>query len=120
MKKIDLSEGSYNVEVYAYKNSSLKLSKSSKEQCVEVSESGLLGILGLTKKECFTVDIPEQIISNAVSGGGSGEFYFSNSELSSEKNIEISADELNTPKSIEELQNNYIILETKSVEVKFK
>jgi len=120
MKKVDLSEGVYNVSVYSYKNSSLKLAKTSKEQCVDVSESGVLGILGLTKKECFNVDIPEQIISNAVSGGGMGEVYFSSSDLSSDKNLEIRADELTTPKSVEELQSNYILLESKSIEVIFK
>ena len=119
-KNVELSEGQYEISVYVYKNSSLKLAETTHEQCVEVPQSGLGGLFGLTKKECFEVKMPAQIISNALSGGGKENYYILESELSSSKIIEINAESLPTPKSIEELQNNYILFEEMGLDVRFK
>lgn len=119
-KQVSLSEGTYHITVYSYKNSSLKLGSSTKQQCVDTVSSGILGIFGVTEKKCYDVNIPEQIVSSIISGGGSTDYYFSSSDLSSSKIININAEEFPTPKSIDELQNTYSLLETKSVEVSLK
>jgi len=119
-KNVELSEGQYEIKVYVYKNSSLKLAETTREQCVEVPQSGLGGLFGLTKKECFEVKMPAQIVSNALSGGGTENYYVLESELAGSKVIEINVGSLSTPKSIEELQNNYILFEDMGLEVKFK
>jgi hypothetical protein len=119
-KQMSLSEGTYHIEVYSYKNSSLKLGSSTKQQCIDSVQSGVLGFFGVTEKKCYDVNIPEQIISSIISGGGSADYYFSNSDLNSGKSINIVAEEFSTPKSIDELQNIYSLLETKSIEVSFK
>ncbi|MCK4552804.1 hypothetical protein KAT80_01215 [Candidatus Pacearchaeota archaeon] len=119
-KSVELSEGQYEISVYVYKNSSLKLVETTHEQCVEVPQSGLGGLFGLTRKECFEVKMPAQIISNALSGGGKENYYILESELAGANVIEINAASLPTPKSIEELQNNYILFEDMGLDVRFK
>jgi len=115
-----LGEGQYEISVYVYKNSSLKLDETTREQCVEVPQSGLGGLIGLTKQECFDVTMPAQIVSNALSGGGKENYYILESELADANFIEINAESLPTPKSIEELQNNYILFEELNLDIQFK
>ena len=119
-KSVELSEGEYEISVYVYKNSSLNLAETVHEQCVEAPQSGVGGLIGLTKKECFEVKMPAQIVSSALSGGGKENYYILESELASSKVIEIKAGSLPTPKSIEELQTNYILFEDMDLEVEFK
>jgi len=119
-KTLELSEGQYEVQVSIYKDSSLKLGATTKEQCVEVPQSGLGGLFGLTKEKCFDIEIPEQIVSNVLSGGGKENYYILESELQNSNIIEISADSLPTPESIEDLQDNYLLFENKNLEIFFK
>ena len=119
-KKVELSEGQYEVQVYLYKNSSIKLEETKHEQCVDIPRSGLGGLFGLTKKKCFDIKIPAQIISNALFGGGKENYYILESDLSNSKIIEINAESLPLPKTIEQLQDNYLLFENKGLDVKFK
>lgn len=119
-KSVKLTEGQYEVQVYIYRNSSIKLEETTKEQCMEVPQSGLGGLFGLTKEKCFDIKIPAQIISNALSGGGKENYYVLESELETSKNIEINTESLPLPKSIEQLQDNYLLFENKKLEIYFK
>ena len=119
-KTIELSEGQYEVQVYVYRNSSLKIEGATTRQCVEVPQSGLGGFFGLTKEKCFEVEIPSQIVSNALSGGGKQNYYILESELQKSKTIEINAGSLPLPNSLEQLQDNYILFETKKLDIIFK
>ena len=62
--------GQYEIQVYIYRNSSLKLESTTKEQCIEIPQSGIGGFFGLTQEKCFDIEIPSQIVSSALSGGG--------------------------------------------------
>ena len=117
---VELSEGQYKIEVYVYRNSSIKLDATTKKQCMEVPQSGAGGLVGLTKEECFNLDIPAQIISNALSGGGKENYYVLESELSGSRMIEINAESLPLPNSLEQLQNNYLLFEDKGLGVSFR
>jgi len=119
-KSVELSEGQYEISVYIYKNSSLNLVETVREQCVEVPQSGVGGLFGLTKDECFEVKMPAQIVSNALAGGGKENYYILESELAGSRVIEINAESLPTPKSIDELQNNYILFEDLGLGVQFR
>ena len=103
-----------------YKNSSLSFAATTKEQCVDVPSSGVGGILGFTEKECFDINIPEQIISNVLAGGGISGFYFSENMLENNNEIVLNIGDLFIPKTLEELQNSYLSFETKSVGVSLK
>jgi len=119
-KNVELSEGQYEIQVYIYRNSSLRLEKTIHEQCMEIPKSGLGGLFGLTEEKCFDIEIPAQIISNALSGGGKENYYILESELESSEVIEINARSLPLPSSIEQLQDNYLLFEDKDLGVYFK
>jgi hypothetical protein len=86
---------------------------------MDIPRSGLGGFFGFTKEKCFTVDFPEQIISNSLSGGGTQKYFFLESELASSNILEISSQSLPIPKSTEELQDNYFLFEEKSLIINF-
>ncbi|PJE81092.1 hypothetical protein COU58_04440 [Candidatus Pacearchaeota archaeon CG10_big_fil_rev_8_21_14_0_10_32_42] len=117
-KKVNLSEGNYNIRVYVHDNSSLKFEASTMEQCHNVP-AGIGGIFGITRKECNTINIPEQDISDVLVAGGQKEIYFSESDLSSNKVLEISVERYNNPSSIQELQIIYSLAEAKELGVRF-
>ena len=119
-KSVELGEGEYDISVFVYKQGNLKFESFIKEQCVEVPRSGVLGIVGLTQKKCFDIEIPEQIITDVLAGGGNQKDYFVDSQLENSNTIEIKAESIDVPETIEELQNSYIIFESKGLEVSFR
>jgi len=119
-KNVELGEGTYEIQVYIYKNSSLELGATTQKQCVDVPRSSIGGILGLTKEECFDIEVPAQIISNALSGGGKANYTFSESELKNSNIINLYAESLPSPDSLEKLQTNYILFESKPLNIDVK
>ena len=115
-KVIGLSEGFYDVRVQIYKDSSLEISKTTKEQCVEIP----LGIFGLTKKKCFDIEFPSQLVSKALAGGGTQEYYLLESELSFATSVDINVESFPVPDTIEKIQENSLLFEIKPVEIVFK
>ncbi len=118
-KEIKLSEGDYEIQVSIYSEASLKLQAGNYQQCVDVP-SVLGGLFGTTEKKCFDVQIPSQIISNALAGGGTQNYYITKNELISSNLLEINAPSLPEPESLENLQDNYILFESKGLEITFK
>ena len=118
--KVVLSSGQYEINAYSYKNSSLKIDATTTTQCVSVPQSGVGGLFGLEEEKCFDIEIPSQIISNALSAGGSENYYILESQLKDSSVLEIQVGSLPNPTSLEQLQENYILLEDKGLEVNFK
>jgi hypothetical protein len=118
-KSVNLSAGEYSVQVQVYRNSSILIPAVNQEQCVEAPKSGLLGLFGMTEEKCFNINIPAQTIPNAISGGGKSKDYFIESMLEKGK-IEINVDSLPVPRTLEDLEQNYYLLEVKSVYTDFK
>lgn len=118
-KSVILSEGEYDIEVHIYESSNIEFEGGVKEQCVEIPRTGLGGLLGFTKEDCYEIEIPSQIVSNALSGGGSQNYYITHSELRDSDRIVINAEGIQKPKSIEELQVNYMLLENKKLDIYF-
>jgi hypothetical protein len=110
-KKVNLSEGDYNISVYAYKSSSIKFQETTTEQCVDVAQTGIGGFLGFTEEKCFDITVPAQVVTNVLAGGGNQELFISDGELRNSELIEISADSFSTPTTIEGVQNNYLLFE---------
>jgi len=119
-KSVELSAGQYEVQVYIYRDSTLRIPATTTEQCVDVPSTGIGGLFGVTKEECFNIDMPEQIVSSALAGGGKQNYYILEDELKGSNIIEINADSLPTPTSIDQLQDNYILLEEQNLGVNFK
>lgn len=119
-KSVNLSEGQYEVSVYIYKNSSIQMQETTSQQCTNVPSSGIGGIFGATEKKCFDVTIPSQVVSNALAGGGKLDSYFLEDDLRNSAVIEINAKGFSTPKTIQQLQNNYLIFDDTKLEVNLK
>jgi hypothetical protein len=117
---VELTEGQYEIQVYVFKDSSINLPKSVHEECIEVPRSGIGGLFGMREEQCFDIEIPSQIISNALAGGGKQDYYILESELKDLNNIEIDAEALSLPSTLEELQNNYLLFEDKTLGIYFK
>ena len=116
-RSVELSEGQYEIQVYIYKDSSIKIVETTAEQCIDVPRSGILGIFGLTEERCFEIEVPEQIISQALVGGGKQNHYILGSELMSLDSIEINAQSLPIPETIIQLQNNYLLFEDRALDI---
>ncbi|GIU68399.1 MAG: hypothetical protein KatS3mg001_249 [Candidatus Pacearchaeota archaeon] len=119
-KNIDLSEGSYEIQVIIYKNSSLKFGNTISQQCIEVPRSGIFGVFGAKEERCFDIQIPEQLITNVISGGGKTQQYILESDLINSKSIEINVKSFQEPESLEQLQENYDLLDTTNLDINFK
>jgi hypothetical protein len=118
-KNIELTTGEYEVKVYVYTNSTINLEGSVREECVEVPKSGIASIFGATEEKCFTMEIPDQVISFAVSGGGTKNYYVTESELESGR-LTIDAADFGKPGRVEELQENYQKIQTENLEINFR
>ncbi len=118
-KNIELTAGQYQIKAYIYSNSTIRLEGSSTEKCSEVPRAGVAGFFGLTEEKCFTLEIPDQIVSSAVSGGGTENYYIGQSELLGSDKIVIDADNFGLPRKVEDLQENYNKIETSGLEVEF-
>lgn len=117
---ISLSEGNYEIQVYIYLNSSINVGATTKQQCVNVATQGIAGFLGATQQQCFNINLPAQIISNALAGGGQSNYYVLETELQNSNTIQINAPSLPTPNSIDQLQNNYILFNSQNLTVTFR
>lgn len=115
-RTVELTGGNYNVSVYIYQNSSFKIGQSNQSVCVDVPR-GILGVFGMTKKKCTVVVVPEQIISNALSGGGTKSYYVLNSQLDSSRFIDIDAESLPKPTTLDQLQMNYVLFEDNTLDI---
>ncbi len=119
-KSVELSEGFYNLTVYVYRNSTLTLGEHSETKCVTVPKKGVLGFLGGEDEECFDITVPAQTVSSVVIGGGKAEYYFVESELQQGKILELGVDSFPTPSTVEDLPNNYNLVEIKDIDVVVK
>ena len=120
MESVELSSGEWEIQVYAYRNSSIKLAETTQEHCIDVPQSGLGGLIGLEEERCFPVVVPEQIVSNVIFGGGKETYYVLEEELRDSNKIIINAESVGIPKTADELQDAYIDLENNDLEVSFK
>ncbi len=119
-KYVELAEGEYEVQVFVYKNSSLKVGDMTQEQCVEVPRSSIGGLIGLTKEVCFDVQVPAQTLSTALSAGGKLNYTFSDNQLRSSKVIDIYAETLPEPNTLDQIQENYLLFENKELTINIR
>jgi len=119
-KTVKLTEGQYEIKTYIYSNTDLMLQGSSTPKCIDVPKSGLFGIFGATEEKCFNLDVPGQDVGFAISGGGTQNYYVSDSELEFTEKIVIDAEGFGVPTKIEDLQINYNNIENSRLDVRFE
>lgn len=115
-KIVELSEGSYNVTVHVYGNSTIVLPASSKRECIQIAKQGLAGLFGGTQEKCFDINIPESKIDHALTAGGAAEVYLLPSDLEKGK-LKIKVPGFQKPDSLEKLQYNYALFDLSKLEV---
>ncbi len=115
-----LTSGEYKIQVYIFKNTTLKIGESTKQECVEVPRSGVLGAFGLTSKKCYNINLPAQTLTRVLVGGGTTRNYLLNSKLQNSQEIELKVTSLPMVNSLEQLQKNYVIWKYKNIGVSFK
>lgn len=118
-RTVNLGRGQYEVKVYIYKDSSITIGATKTEQCIEVPR-GVLGVFGITKERCFDIEVPEQIISQALVGGGSEDYFIFESELINSNTIEISTEGFPIPEVLEQIHTNSILFENQGLGINFK
>jgi hypothetical protein len=116
-KNIELTDGYYNISVYVYKNSSLKLQAISERKCIKVPKSGLAGFFGAEEEKCVNIDIPEQEVSFVLVGGGKTTEYLTDEQLDSANKLNLNVQLFKTPATIQDVQDNYLALEDSAVYV---
>lgn len=116
---VTLAEGLYTVTVFVYGNSSIVIPGTTRQQCTEVARGGLAGFLGGTEERCFDITSPETRVDHALRGGGtSHDVYLLESELATGfLNVYVTG--LPRPTTLEQLQINFELFESASVEVGF-
>lgn len=118
-KKVSLTEGLYYVGVQVFDSASLTMPASSSRQCVQIPSEGLLGFFGRTKEQCFDIDFPSQEIDMALIGGGNSNFFISSSDVVKTK-IEVAVPRFSSPRSLEDIQRNYDLLDSSFAEVRLR
>ncbi|MBW6442733.1 hypothetical protein K0A97_03055 [Patescibacteria group bacterium] len=116
-RAVELSAGQYEVQVHIFRDAEINFGEMVTEQCIEVPRSGILGFVGLKKKNCFEVTIPEQIISQSLAGGGKQNYYISESELASLNHIKINVGSFPIPNDINQIQYNYLLFDERGLDI---
>ncbi|MEK6919225.1 MAG: hypothetical protein AABW73_04265 [Nanoarchaeota archaeon] len=116
-KTITITEGEYNITAYAYELSNITLPGTKEKKCFQVPRPGLSAVLGLTKEQCYDITIPGQKISTSISGGGKTNYYFTQSQIRTQKNVQVTIPRGPTPRTIEALQTAYAIADNKQITI---
>ena len=119
-KQVELTEGQYEIKSYVYSKSNINLKGTMTEKCVDAPSSGLMGVFGATERKCFQMQIPDQVIDSAVSGGGKQKYYIAESELRGARKIIITPEKFGNPAKIEDLQANYDKIESSGLSISFE
>ena len=116
--KIKLSEGQYDVRVYVYGNSSIVIPATTTTKCQDIPKSGLFGLFGGTKEECFDIVVPETKIDHGLIGGGDTQNYLLESDLVKGEMV-VNVQGFPVPNTLEQLQYNFEAFDKNYVEVNF-
>jgi hypothetical protein len=117
--EVKLSQGYYNISIQIFSGASLTIPASSKTQCVNVPKKGILGFFGQANQQCFNIDLPAQTISKALSAGGKSSEFILEENLRESKTINIFVNSLPVPNSLDQLQQNYELINNKQARINF-
>lgn len=117
---IELIEGAYNISVYVYGNTEMNFPGSQENVCVDVPSKGIGGLVGMTEEKCYDMNVPPMKIDSAVIGGGVGQEYITESMLQNANQLKLKVPLFDKPTSMEDLQKNYMSIETSNVYVDYE
>ncbi|MEM3074418.1 MAG: hypothetical protein QW727_00530 [Candidatus Pacearchaeota archaeon] len=115
-REISLAEGFYNLSVQVFSKSSLEIPSEVTTQCTKIPNKWLFGG---TREECFDIQLPSQKIENTLSAGGKSQKFILEEDLRLARRVKIDVDVLPLPVTLEQIQQNYFLIENKGVSVTF-
>lgn len=119
-KQVELVEGYYNVTASVFKEAEISLQSQTVEKCIKVPGSGLAGLLGAKREECFELDVPAEELTSVLFGGGSTVFYVTDNELAAASRIKLTIDKFDVPADLLELSGLYGMLETTELKIELE
>jgi hypothetical protein len=120
MNSVELVEGYYDIKVYVHDTSSLKFPGINERRCVDIPAGGVSGFLGAETEKCFDYNIPPVDIDFALVGGGSTKEYITVEQLKYSNEININVPLFGPPRSLEDLQENNILVEGEVIYLDFE
>ena len=114
-EKIKLIPGSYDVEAYLISDSSVYVEGKDLETCLDIPREGVLGVIGLTKRECQTTKIEGLTLPQVLSGGASFSWNIEREELAENNKVKIFLNIFDVPQDIDELNKIYDEINSKGV-----
>ena len=118
--KIELSEGNYNVTVYLFKESLITLGAQQIEKCIKMPASGIAGIFGQMQEQCYTLDVPQQSLTNVLFGGGKAQLAITESDLRGKTKLIITTESFAVPSTLAELTDAYTLIDTSEINIQLK
>ena len=108
-RTVKLTAGSYTITstMMITGTNGIKLKEKEIEFCVDVPRKGLLGVAGLTTRECKTQTIAGTTVEQLVVGGSSDTWFAEREVLLTAQSIELFSYRGPTPKSIDEVGEVY-------------
>jgi len=101
-----LVAGEYEVTAYLMQEGdAVKIEGQTFTECYDVPRTGLFGLLGMNKEECFETTIEDSEIEEFVSGGGIFNFDLDHYELENGNKIILYAARSGTPETYEDMVN---------------
>jgi len=103
--RINLISGSYVIRSYVMKESEepIKIEGNTVENCADIPKSGVLGILGLKDKKCFTNKLDDVELIQVLVGGN--EYEWSYDGIGNEITVYVSYDKI--PRTVNEMADVY-------------
>jgi len=119
-KSIRLAEGSYNVTAFLFQNGNITFEAQTKRQCVKAPAAGLLGLLGIQTENCFDMNVPSQLVTQVVTGGGTASIDVTEDDLKAAKSLTINIPTVEQPKDMFALQQAYTVIDTNTLSLSFR
>lgn len=119
-KRINLSEGNYNVSVFVFKESLITIGAQKAEECIKMPASGIAGIFGAMQEQCYDLEVPQQSLTNVLFGGGKAQWFVTEQDLRGKTKISIAAETFAIPKDITGLTDIYGLVDASLVNIQLK
>jgi hypothetical protein len=116
-KTVQLKEAYYNISVQVFRQGSINIASYKTTQCVKVPMKGIAGFFGVTREQCYDIELPAQTVTQVISGGGNTAEYFTEDMLKQARKISISASYIPIPQTINDLQDAYSVIDENKIGV---
>jgi hypothetical protein len=114
-KSIQLQQGDYEIKTTLFKQGNITLSAQKTEQCVKVPAEGVAGFFGATIDRCLPLNTPSMTLTDVPAGGGVINWSVSEDSLKNSRNMLIHTNIFTIPKTLEDLQYNYNLIDNSQI-----